>query len=144
MACSRQTFAFSRDGALPFSRYLYRMNSYTQTPVNCVWAATFVGLVLGLLAFAGPTAINAIFSLGVVGSYLAYCIPISSRLICGARWQPGPFSLGILVSVLSTSSGLIEITLRRALPLQSLLLSGTSLQSSLSCFLLAQIPPVRR
>ena len=34
LAASRQTFAFSRDGALPFSRYLYRMNSYTQTPVN--------------------------------------------------------------------------------------------------------------
>ena len=34
VAASRQAFAFSRDGALPFSRYLYRMNKYTQTPVE--------------------------------------------------------------------------------------------------------------
>ena len=36
LAASRQTFAFSRDGALPFSRWLYRMNSFTKTPVNTV------------------------------------------------------------------------------------------------------------
>ena len=36
LAASRQTFAFSRDGALPFSGWLYRMNSYTGTPVNTV------------------------------------------------------------------------------------------------------------
>ena len=34
LASSRQTFAFSRDGALPFSKYMYRINSYTKTPVN--------------------------------------------------------------------------------------------------------------
>jgi len=34
LAFSRQAFAFSRDGALPFSSYMYRINSYTKTPVN--------------------------------------------------------------------------------------------------------------
>lgn len=34
---SRQTFAFARDGGLPFSRYFYRINRYTRTPVNTVW-----------------------------------------------------------------------------------------------------------
>ena len=97
VAASRQAFAFSRDGALPLSRYLYRMNTYTQTPVNCVWAISFVGLLLGLLAFAGPTAINAIFSLAVVGSYTAFAIPILSRLLGGTVWRPGPFNLRRLV-----------------------------------------------
>ncbi len=36
LAASRQTFAFSRDGALPLSGWLYRMNGYTKTPVNTV------------------------------------------------------------------------------------------------------------
>ncbi|KAJ3557761.1 hypothetical protein NM688_g1295 [Phlebia brevispora] len=94
IACSRQVFAFARDGALPFSRYLYRMNRYTQTPVNCVWALTLVGLLIGLLGFAGPAAINASFSLSIVGGYIAYTVPISSRLFGPTPWRPGPFSLG--------------------------------------------------
>ncbi|KAJ3557762.1 hypothetical protein NM688_g1293 [Phlebia brevispora] len=96
VACSRQTFAFARDGALPLSRYLYHMNPYTQTPVNCVWAVSLAGLLLGLLAFAGPSATNAIFSLTVVGLYIAYTIPIASRLSSQRTWRPGPFSLGKL------------------------------------------------
>lgn len=36
LAASRQTFAFSRDGALPFSSILYRINKTTKTPVNTV------------------------------------------------------------------------------------------------------------
>ncbi|KAJ3557764.1 hypothetical protein NM688_g1294 [Phlebia brevispora] len=96
VTASRQSFAFSRDGALPLSRYLYRINPYTGTPVNCVWAATTVGLILGLLAFAGPTAINAIFTLAIVGSYCSFCIPLSSRLLGGTEWRPGPFTLGKL------------------------------------------------
>ncbi|KAF9505501.1 hypothetical protein BS47DRAFT_1400339 [Hydnum rufescens UP504] len=62
LAVSGQPFAFSRDGALPFSRYLYSMNSYTGTLVN-----TTCAVQLGLLAFAGPAATGAIFSVSVVG-----------------------------------------------------------------------------
>ena len=98
IASSRQTFAFSRDGALPGSKYLYRINSITGTPVNCVWFGAFVGYLLGLLAFAGQAAIGAIFSLGVAAQYTAYTIPIASRFIFKNDFKPGPFSLGILVS----------------------------------------------
>jgi amino acid transporter len=34
MPASRQAFAFARDGALPFSKYLYHVNKKTQTPVR--------------------------------------------------------------------------------------------------------------
>ncbi|KAF7791784.1 hypothetical protein EIP86_002808 [Pleurotus ostreatoroseus] len=104
VAASRQTFAFARDGALPLSRYLYRMNRYTQTPVNCVWAVSFVGLLLGLLAFAGQSATSAIFSLTVVGLYIAYTIPIASRLLSKTPWRPGPFSLGIFSIPVATTA----------------------------------------
>ena len=74
------------------------MNPRTRTPVNCVWAAVLMSVLLGLLAFAGPTAINAVFSLGVTGQYLAFCLPIGSRFLGGTVWRAGPFSLGRLVS----------------------------------------------
>ncbi len=91
-------FAFSRDGGLPLSRYLYRINRRTQTPVNCVWASIVCMFLLGLLVFAGPSAINAIFSLGVIGQYIAFGIPIASRFLGGTPWRPGPFTLGKLAS----------------------------------------------
>ncbi|KAI0341281.1 APC amino acid permease [Trametopsis cervina] len=94
LAASRQTFAFARDGALPFSHWLYRMNSYTKTPVNTVWFTCGFAVALGLLAFAGTQAINAVFSLSVVALYIAYSIPIAARYLGTNAFKPGPFNLG--------------------------------------------------
>ncbi|KAG1893655.1 amino acid/polyamine transporter I [Suillus fuscotomentosus] len=91
---SRQTFAFARDGGLPFSRYFYRINSYTTTPVNTVWLDAFLALAMGLLAFASTQAINAIFTLGVTSSYVSYIIPIMTRFAFKNDFKPGPFNLG--------------------------------------------------
>ncbi|KZT28464.1 APC amino acid permease [Neolentinus lepideus HHB14362 ss-1] len=91
---SRQSFAFARDGALPFSRILYRINPYTLTPVNSVWFTTFAALALGLLAFAGSAAIGAVFTLCVTANYLAFSIPITARFAFHNDFKPGPFTLG--------------------------------------------------
>ncbi|KAF8961614.1 amino acid/polyamine transporter I [Flammula alnicola] len=95
LAASRQTFAFSRDKALPFSGWLYRMNSYTETPVNTVWFDAILAIALGLLVFAGNQAINAVFALSVTGLYYAYSVPIAVRFIGDNDFKPGPFNLGI-------------------------------------------------
>ncbi|KAI0337049.1 APC amino acid permease [Trametopsis cervina] len=107
ISVSRQIFAFSRDGALPFSSFLYRINRRTQTPSNAVWGAIAAGALLCLLAFAGPQAINAVFSVAVTAQYIAFGVPIASRVwaeLCRGgeeemgkgqgRWEPGPFRLG--------------------------------------------------
>jgi amino acid transporter len=94
---SRQTFAFARDGALPFSRYLYRINSYTKTPVNTVWFDTTCVLAIGLLSFVSTEAINAVFTIAVTASYVAYITPITTRFAFKNNFKPGPFYLGKLV-----------------------------------------------
>jgi hypothetical protein len=86
--------------ALPFSNYLYRMNSYTETPVNTVWSDAILALLLGLLVFAGDQAINAVFALSVVALYVAYAIPIAARFLGGNDFKPGPFHLGVFVRLL--------------------------------------------
>ncbi|OJA10854.1 hypothetical protein AZE42_06122 [Rhizopogon vesiculosus] len=91
---SRQTFAFARDGALPFSRYLYRINGYTKTPVNTVWLDALLALAIGLLAFASTQAINAVFTLAVTSSYISYITPIVTRFAFKNDFKPGPFNLG--------------------------------------------------
>ncbi|KAJ6619034.1 APC amino acid permease [Mycena sp. CBHHK59/15] len=95
LAASRQSYAFSRDGALPFSRWLYRMNSFTRTPVNTVVFDAFFSLILGLLVFAGPQAINAVFAISVTALYIAYAIPIVARFAGNNDFKPGPFNLGV-------------------------------------------------
>jgi len=95
LAASRQSFAFARDGALPLSSYLYRMNSFTKTPVNTVWFVAFFSVILGLLSFAGAQAIDAIFAISVTALYVAYAIPITARFVFKNDFKSGPFSLGI-------------------------------------------------
>ncbi|KAI0049724.1 amino acid transporter [Auriscalpium vulgare] len=96
LAASRQSFAFARDGALPFSQYLYRMNSFTKTPVNTVWFTAIFALLLGVLVFAGAQAINAVFAISVTALYIAYSVPIAARWIWRKEngFVPGPFTLG--------------------------------------------------
>ncbi|TDL24692.1 APC amino acid permease [Rickenella mellea] len=94
LVCSRQTFAFARDGGLPFSTWIYRINPYTKTPVNGVWFAVSIAFLLGLLAFAGTAAFGATFSLSIAGQTVAYSIPITARFAFRNDFKPGPFRLG--------------------------------------------------
>jgi len=96
-ASSRLIWAFSRDGAFPFSSIIYKINPVTRTPIYAVIASSIVAILVGCLAFAGPQAISAIFSACVVGQYIALSISIMSRHLPGSEvqaWKPGPFTLG--------------------------------------------------
>jgi amino acid transporter len=64
ITASRVVFAYSRDGALPGSRWWRQVNGRTKTPVNSTWFVLTISALLGLLLFAGPVAIGAVFSIG--------------------------------------------------------------------------------
>lgn len=92
---SRSIFAFSRDNALPGSRFWKRMNSKTQTPVNAVWLTVALSALCGLLGFS-IAALTALDGLAVIGLYISYIIPIICRMLPSGQRQfkPGPFNLG--------------------------------------------------
>jgi len=94
LVASRQSFAFARDGALPLSSILYQINTYTGTPVNTVLFDCLFALLVGLLAFLGPSAINAVFTASIAACYVAYMVPIAARFMFDNNFKPGPFSLG--------------------------------------------------
>ncbi|CZR56471.1 probable UGA4 GABA permease-also involved in delta-aminolevulinate transport [Phialocephala subalpina] len=95
VASSRVTFSFSRDDALPFSRYLKRVNTYTKTPVNAVWFIVLIASLVGLLIFASPVAIGAVFSIAAIAQYVAFGLPICLKLfVVGDKFRPGPWNLG--------------------------------------------------
>ena len=71
------------------------MNKHTQTPVNAVWFNCIIGILLTFLLFAGEVAIGAIFSIGAIGAFVAFTIPITIRtFMVGNRFRPGPWHLG--------------------------------------------------
>jgi amino acid transporter len=97
-ANSRMLYAFSRDGAVPGHRLWHRLHPSTRTPVNAVWLACVVAFILGLPSLyqvgGYSVAFFAIVSVGTVGLYVAYAIPIYLRLRAGDNFKPGPWSLG--------------------------------------------------
>jgi amino acid permease (GABA permease) len=93
-ANSRMIYAFSRDGALPASRFWHRVNHRTRTPTNAIWLAAAGALILGLPYLWNPTAYAAVTSIAVIGLYIAYVTPTFLRLRQGASFQRGPWHLG--------------------------------------------------
>jgi amino acid transporter len=90
---TRQIFAFSRDGAMPGSRWWNSVSPRTRTPVKAAWLAAGCSLTLVLPGLWSSTVFNAVVSVNVVGLFLAYGAPIFLRLRLDT-FEPGPWNLG--------------------------------------------------
>lgn len=101
VAASRQTWAFSRDGALPFSKFFRPISQrFGCIPLRAIWGCGFAAAVLGLLTLIAPAAALALFSLAVAGNNLAWGVPIFARVVWGQKkFVPGPFYTGDRLSV---------------------------------------------
>jgi amino acid permease (GABA permease) len=97
-ANSRMIYAFSRDGAVPGSKYWHRVNKRTRTPTNSIWFAVVGAMILGLPSLyqnkGYSVAFFAIVSVAVVGLYISYIIPVLLRRMRGSDFTPGPWQLG--------------------------------------------------
>ncbi|KAF3480934.1 GABA permease [Arthroderma uncinatum] len=98
IAASRQTWAFSRDGALPFSKYLRVVSTrFRYQPARAVVGCAATSIILGLLCLVNSAASNALFSLTVAGNYFAWAMPIFCRIFWGQdKFKPGLFYTGRL------------------------------------------------
>jgi amino acid transporter len=91
---SRMGYAFSRDRAMPFSRFWYRVNKQ-EVPFNVVWLSVAVAFVMALTSLGSQVAFQAMVSIATVGQYVAYALPIVFRVTTARRsFVPGPFHLG--------------------------------------------------
>jgi amino acid transporter len=97
-SASRMMYAFSRDGAVPGWQIWSRVNA-KRIPFNAVIAVAVLALILTLPALKGnkdgvTVAFTAVVSIGVIGLYIAYVIPIFLRWRMGDSFVPGPWTLG--------------------------------------------------
>ena len=97
-SASRMTFAFSRDGAIPGSRWLSKVNPSTRIPANAVIFVGVIGVLITLPALKSvggvPIAFYAVVSVAVIGLYLAFLIPIYLRWRMGDAFEPGSWTNG--------------------------------------------------
>ena len=97
-SASRMMYAFSRDGAVPGWRHWSKVNA-RRIPFNAVMAVAAFALILTLPALKGnkdgvTVAFTAVVSIGVIGLYIAYVIPIFLRWRMKDSFVPGPWTLG--------------------------------------------------
>ena len=100
-SASRMLFAFSRDRAVPGHRLWSAVNS-RRVPANAVIITAVIAAIITLPALVEvdingapvPIAFFAVVSIGVVGLYLAFAVPIYYRLKAGDSFSVGSWNLG--------------------------------------------------
>jgi amino acid transporter len=90
-SCSRMMFAFSRDGGLPGSKYLRKVNGKSKTPVHATWVST----ILAVSACLYGDAFIVLATGCAVFLYISYILPIAAGIFAeGKTWKhKGPFDL---------------------------------------------------
>jgi amino acid transporter len=99
---TRMLFAFSRDGAVPGHQYWRTLNA-NRVPVYGVLLTTVIAIIITAPALIKinipgvgpePIAFSAVVSIGVIGLYLAFAIPIYLRWKAGSGFVTGQWNLG--------------------------------------------------
>lgn len=93
-ANSRMLYAFSRDGAVPFSKFWHHVSKRSHVPVHSAWFGAVGAFILAAPYLWSTVAYGAVTSIAVIGLYVAYLIPVFLRRINGKAFTPGPWKLG--------------------------------------------------
>ena len=100
-SCTRMMFAFSRDGAVPGHRHWRKLNA-AKVPFNAVILTAIISVIVTLPALLKvdingapvPVAFFAVVTIGVIGLYVAFAIPIFLRWRMGSAFKQGEWNLG--------------------------------------------------
>ncbi|XP_026453616.1 amino-acid permease BAT1 homolog isoform X2 [Papaver somniferum] len=91
---SRMVYAFSRDGAMPYSSVWHKLNK-NEVPINAVWLSVAISFVMALTSLLSLVAFQSMVSIATVGINISYVIPIFYRITLGNKtFTRGPFNLG--------------------------------------------------
>jgi choline transport protein len=92
---SRMTYAFARDGGLPFSRIFAKVNMKLDVPINALYLTTILVVIFGCIFLGSSSAFNAIVSASVVALGITYAAPPAINVLRGRKMLPEtrPFKL---------------------------------------------------
>jgi amino acid transporter len=94
-ACSRCTYAFARDGAIPGSRWWSHVNKKLDVPLAALALASVTNCLLGLIFFGSSAAFFGFTGCGTIALSTSYGLPILVSVLRGRQAvKHSPFSLG--------------------------------------------------
>ncbi|KAI7025816.1 amino acid permease [Hortaea werneckii] len=85
LSTGRMFWAFSRDGALPFSEFWSKIHPSKRIPFNAQLAVYGIVAALGCLYLGSSTAFNSLLGTAVTVNNSAYMVPILTNLLTGRR-----------------------------------------------------------
>ncbi|KAI7634664.1 amino acid permease [Hortaea werneckii] len=85
LSTGRMFWAFSRDGALPFSEFWSKIHPSKRIPFNAQLAVYGIVGALGCLYLGSSTAFNSLMGTAVTVNNSAYMVPILTNLLTGRR-----------------------------------------------------------
>ncbi|KAM0800484.1 amino acid transporter-like protein [Usnea florida] len=96
---SRMLWAFAREGGLPFSKFIARVDQRTHLPLYAIGVTTVINLLLALINIGSSVGFDAFISLIIAGYYssfiLSASVMLNKRLTTPDSDLPwGPFKLG--------------------------------------------------
>ncbi|KAK3938979.1 amino acid/polyamine transporter I [Diplogelasinospora grovesii] len=99
LSAQRVTFAISRDGVLPLSRYFRRLNK-NKIPVHAAFLVFGLSIAITCAVIGSTVAFSAITATATIATNFSYLIPIAARYTVGrktfqpaASWNLGKYSL---------------------------------------------------
>jgi amino acid transporter len=85
---SRMTYAFARDGGLPFSKFFARVHKKLDVPLEALGLTTLVVVIFGLILIGSSSAFSAIIAASVVALGISYAMPVAINCLRGRRMLP--------------------------------------------------------
>ncbi|GAA95729.1 uncharacterized protein L969DRAFT_92854 [Mixia osmundae IAM 14324] len=114
-AASRCTWAFSRDGAIPGSRWWGNCNKSLDVPLNAMMLSMAIQIGLGAIYFGSYAAFNAFSGSGVILLTISYAVPIIVSFAEGRQQiRAGKYywgSVGFVANVVAIAWSILAVPL---------------------------------
>ncbi len=99
LSAQRVTFAISRDGMLPGSKYFRKLSPKGRMPVNAAFLVLALSICISVIIIGSTVAFTALTATATIATNVSYLIPIVARHTVGrnsfqpAKWHLGRFSI---------------------------------------------------
>ncbi|TVY15035.1 Thiamine transporter thi9 [Lachnellula arida] len=95
MSAQRVTYAISRDGILPGSKYFRRLSKKSHMPINAAFLVLAMSVVITTAVIGSTVAFSAITATATIATNVSYLFPIIARHTVGRNsFEPAKWNLG--------------------------------------------------
>lgn len=110
---ARSIYAFARDGGLPFSSYISRVERKHQTPVTAIILGAIVQMIFNSIYLGTVTGFNTVIAIATEGFYLSYAMPLFVRIASyfngNYKQMKGPWAMKQHISIAVNAAGLLYL-----------------------------------